>query len=212
MNREILEKPFEAHQIKTRPGQGGRQLSYVEGHEYIRRLNDAFDGLWSFEVVSHEMTNGNVVVLGKLIAEGISKYAYGGSLIKTNKSTGEPLSLGDDFKSAATDALKKAATLFGLGLHLYGSEGRESSSPETDRPVDRSSGPSNPPSGQSTSQPLTERQLNAIMAISRSVGWSYDVLQQHTNDAYGRAPEELSRSEASDLIGQLQRIEGKSAA
>lgn len=205
MNREILERPFEDRQIKSRPGQGGRQLSYVEGHEYIRRLNEAFDGLWSFEVVSHEIRDGNIVVLGKLIAEGITKYAYGGSLIKTNGRTGEPMALGDDFKSAATDALKKAATLFGLGLHLYGSEGRESSRPEPERPEQWSS-------GRSSGQKLTERQLNAIMAISRSVGWGPDVLKQHTNDAYGCDPDDLSRADASDLIGELQRIEGKNAA
>jgi hypothetical protein len=29
------------------------------------------------------------------------------------------ISLGDDLKAAATDCLKKCATLFGVGLHLY---------------------------------------------------------------------------------------------
>ncbi|MBW2026740.1 MAG: hypothetical protein JRI90_15470 [Deltaproteobacteria bacterium] len=51
MNRELLEKPFEPSQIKQRIGTYGNVLDYVEGHTVIQRLNDAFDGKWSFEIV-----------------------------------------------------------------------------------------------------------------------------------------------------------------
>ena len=37
----------------------------------------------------------------------------------TKDDAGKIVSLGDDLKAAATDALKKCATLFGVGLHLY---------------------------------------------------------------------------------------------
>jgi hypothetical protein len=40
-------------------------------------------------------------------------------MITKAKETGEIISLADDLKAAATDALKKAATLLGVGLHLY---------------------------------------------------------------------------------------------
>ena len=43
MNRQLLEKPFEAHQIKQREGNFGRTLDYIEGHSVIQRLNDAFE-------------------------------------------------------------------------------------------------------------------------------------------------------------------------
>jgi hypothetical protein len=58
-------------------------------------------------------------VLGRLTAEGIVKNQFGSSQITRNKKTGDLVSLGDDLKAAATDALKKAATLLGVGLHLY---------------------------------------------------------------------------------------------
>ena len=38
--------------------------------------------------------------------------------------TGKPVSIGDDLKAAATDALKKGASLLGVGLHLYNGTGR----------------------------------------------------------------------------------------
>lgn len=48
MNRSILEQPFEGQLIKNRRGAFGKTISSVEGSEYIRRLNDAFEGEWSF--------------------------------------------------------------------------------------------------------------------------------------------------------------------
>ena len=55
MNRELLEKHFEPGQIKQRVGTFGNMLDYVEGHAVIQRLNDAFDGNWSFEIVKNEI-------------------------------------------------------------------------------------------------------------------------------------------------------------
>ncbi|MFZ0450864.1 MAG: Rad52/Rad22 family DNA repair protein [Desulfatiglandaceae bacterium] len=67
MNRELLEKPFEPGQIKQRVGTLGNTLDYIEGHAVIKRLNDAFDGKWSFEILRHEILEekDEVVVLGK---------------------------------------------------------------------------------------------------------------------------------------------------
>ncbi|MBW2014490.1 MAG: hypothetical protein JRI69_12010 [Deltaproteobacteria bacterium] len=39
------------------------------------------------------------------------------------RENGEMVSLADDLKAAATDAIKKCATLMGVGLHLYSSDG-----------------------------------------------------------------------------------------
>ena len=64
MDRELLEKPFDKEQIKQRKGTYGNMLDYVETRAVIQRLNDSFDGNWSFEIVSHEQHAGEVVVLG----------------------------------------------------------------------------------------------------------------------------------------------------
>ena len=42
------------------------------------------------------------------------------SQVTREKASGALVSLGDDLKAAATDALKKCATFLGVGLHLYG--------------------------------------------------------------------------------------------
>jgi hypothetical protein len=63
-----------------------------------------------------------VIVIGQLNAGGIVKSQFGSSRITRAKETGDIISLADDLKAAATDALKKAATLLGVGLHLYRNE------------------------------------------------------------------------------------------
>jgi hypothetical protein len=64
MNRTVLKQPFEPGLIKTRRGAFGKTLSYVEGAEYIRRLNEAFEGEWCFEIVGHQVHGTEVVVIG----------------------------------------------------------------------------------------------------------------------------------------------------
>jgi hypothetical protein len=118
MNRAVLERPFEPAQIRQRKGRNGL-LDYVEGWSVIQRLNEAFEGAWSFEIAHHEVRGDEVVVIGRLAAEGVTKMAFGASQVTREKGSGQPVSLGDDLKAAATDALKKCATLLGVGLHLY---------------------------------------------------------------------------------------------
>jgi hypothetical protein len=119
MNRELLERPFEPAQIRQRKGRNG-VLDYVEGWNVIQRLNDALESAWSFDVVQHEIRDDEVVVLARLSAAGISKMQFGVSQITRERDSRKPVSLGDDLKAAATDALKKCATFLGVGLHLYG--------------------------------------------------------------------------------------------
>lgn len=131
MNRESLERPFPEALIRTRKGPFGQTFSYVEGAEVIRRLNEALEGTWSFEILEHHVRDTEVVVLGKLTTDGVTKMAFGGSSITLTRD-GELVSIADDLKAAATDALKKAASLFGVGLHLYGAD-RPVEAPSTSR-------------------------------------------------------------------------------
>ena len=70
MKKDVLTRPFAPEQVRTRPGQGGKSLSYVETHAVIARLNEAADFDWSFEVVKHEVLADEVIVLGKLTIDG----------------------------------------------------------------------------------------------------------------------------------------------
>ena len=121
MNRELLEKPFEQDEIKQREGNFGKTLDYVEGTSIIQRLNDAFDAEWSFTILKHEILKDadEVLVLGELKAGDFVKNQFGSSKITRAKDTGEIISLADDLKAAATDALKKTATMYGVALYLY---------------------------------------------------------------------------------------------
>jgi hypothetical protein len=153
MNRAALEKPFPEDLIKTRKGAFGKDLSFVEAVHYIRRLNDAFDSGWTWKIVSHEINGSEVIVHGVLEGGGQAKHAFGGSTITTNKTTGEVISVSDDLKAAATDALKKACSLFGIGLELYGTAGGES-----DQHAARSQEPDrqrNPPDERQAVRPCT---------------------------------------------------------
>jgi len=207
MNRELLEKPFPDNLIRSRKGRLGQQFSYVEGAEYVRRLNDAFEGEWSFEIVEHHVRDTEVIVIGKLTAAAVTKMAFGGSSITVSRE-GEVISIADDLKAAATDALKKAASLLGVGLHLYSS----------DRPVEAAS-PGNGAAkgngqrngnkhrdranGTSNGNRLTQRQLSAIWGMGRSLGLSADKIRERTVQVFGVQPEHLSKSDASSFITEL---------
>ena len=118
MNRELLERPFTPEQIRQRKGRNG-VLDYVEGHSVITRLNEALEGAWSFEIVHHEIREEEVLVIGRLSADGIVKMAFGGSQVTRERESGALISISDDLKAASTDAMKKCATFLGVGLHLY---------------------------------------------------------------------------------------------
>ena len=117
-----------AHEIKLRQGRGGMQFSYVE-HGYVtERLNLVFGFNWDFEVVDKQILEDEVIVEAKLTVrtpggQTIVKTQFGGADIKRHASgarSGKPLSIADDYKAAASDALKKCASLLGIRLDLYG--------------------------------------------------------------------------------------------
>jgi len=106
--------------IKTRPGKGNKTFTYVEGGYVIARLNQIFSPVgWDFEVVNERVEPNEVVVRGKLTIKdhkngyAISKTQYG----TKERNAGVPL--GDTLKAAATDCLKKCASLFGIALDVY---------------------------------------------------------------------------------------------
>jgi hypothetical protein len=138
---DTLTRPFPPEQVRQREGRGGKVLDYLETHAVITRLNEAFNGAWSFEVVSREVTEGEVIVRGRLSAGGHVKEQFGGSDIARHRESGKPVSIADDLKAAASDALKKAATLFGVGLELYRKADRPAQRPPAARPQPAQSGP-----------------------------------------------------------------------
>lgn len=203
LNRKLLEAPFEPSQVRQRKGAFGDVLDYVEGHTVIRRLNDAFDGKWSFEVIDHKILDEEAVVLARLKADGISKMQFGSSKITRSKEDNSQVSIGDDLKAATTDALKKAATHFGVGLHLY----EEKNAIENPVSNDITPEEKGEPQDNHQTQRLTNRQLTAIYSIAKEKGISQKDLEQRILDVFKKRPEYLTKQEASELIKKLQEIE-----
>jgi hypothetical protein len=195
MNKQLLTRPFEPRQLRQRPGQHGKTLSYVDIAAVIARLNEACEA-WSFEIVSHEVQDGEAIVLAKLTTDGLVKMSFGGAALTFDKE-GTVLSLADDFKAAASDALKKAASLLGVGLELYGGQpAHEPARPKALPPV---------PLGDR----LTTRQLAAIHGASRRRGLSRENLVQLIQRSAGKGDvAELSKTEASMLISELTGTNG----
>jgi hypothetical protein len=210
MNREILEKPFTPEQIKRRQGTNGDVLDYIEGCAVIQRLNECFDAEWIFEIQDHRVYDDEVVVLGKLTLQGISKSQFGKSRITRSKKDNSVISLGDDLKAAATDCLKKCATLFGVGLHLY-FDAPQTTSNGNGQGAANGSGNGN---GQhrsngsegngSDSGRLTARQLSAIFSMAKARGWSNKQVRDFSQEMFGKLPDFLSKKEASAVIQHLQ--------
>ena len=219
MNRALLEKPFEPSQIKQRQGNFGHILDYVEGHVVTSRLNDAFDGNWSFEVVKYRILKDTdeVLVLGKLAAEGVTKMAFGSKEIERSKDTKAIVSLGDDLKAASTDALKKAASLLGVGLYLY-SDQRPNGKPEEGKSETSNKGaptgneknqpgPNNEPAtGDGNGGRLTNKQLAMIFGVGKSKGLQTKDIKDKALATFKKNLNFLTKEEASTFINALQSM------
>ena len=210
MNRELLEKPFPQEQIKQRIGTYGTVFDYVEGHTVIKRLNDAFDGKWSFEILRCKILEkeDEVVVLGRLSAEGVVKCQFGSSRITRAKDSGEIISLADDLKAAATDSLKKCATMLGIGLHLYNGD-KSLHDPKQGNPdnghvktVSNKTSASNGGNGQGR---ITNKQLNYLVILARSLGLDSKALDEESIKIFGVKMAYLTVKDASAFIDLLKR-------
>ena len=123
LNTVIGKTPAKAK--KTRPAKGGGTWLYVSGSYMKKQLNILFGWNWDFEIISEQILveAGEVVVKGKLTCRSngntIVKMQYGNKEIIFKKGTKIPLSIGNDLKAAATDALKKCAAELGIAQDVY---------------------------------------------------------------------------------------------
>lgn len=113
---ERLAAPFDVSGHAT-VNKGGGNQTYAPWTTYVERLNKELQGNWSFRVVREGFTETECWVLGEITAtiEGVvvTRQQYGCEPITKG---GKPTT--DLMKSAASDAIKKAASLLGPGLYL----------------------------------------------------------------------------------------------
>lgn len=129
--RQIMTQATPQSEIRFRDDGRGGFFKYTDGAYVIRILNQAFGWDWDF-VADHEelLMNGStpfeVKVRGTLTVRykglSVTKTQYGCQPIKMLRNGSAPVSIGDCYKGAATDALKKCASLLGIALDLYDSD------------------------------------------------------------------------------------------
>lgn len=125
--QRALSEPFPASKIKQ-VQQRGQSLDYIPVAEVISRMNSVLGtGNWSdtIETIYRDEATDSVIAHVRVTAtiDGHTCVAdgVGGSDVKryaSGKNQGNAMGLGDDFKSAYSDALKKACQRLGVALHL----------------------------------------------------------------------------------------------
>jgi hypothetical protein len=100
-------------------------VTFISGEQVVSRLNEVLGVAgWSFRIVRHDINAeaDEAWALGELVAEigerSVVRQQFGSQKVRRSRSTGAPLDLGFDLKGATTDAMKKCASLLGVGLYL----------------------------------------------------------------------------------------------
>lgn len=216
IDRNKLTEPFPDTAIKQRQGGGNRSLSYVEGHTVIHRLIAATDNTYSFRVLKIDTRDVStqrgtatlVMATVELEIPGLGARQHIGVQM-VNDAGGEDL-----VKGAITDALKKAATLFGVGLELYGPDYASGELPEASQRASRPSPPLGQdvrphepaaPAGAATANFVTPAQIKFAMKLATDAALSDDDMRGVINEMTGKASiKEMTVREASDLISWLK--------
>lgn len=129
--QNLLTQRTPASVIKERPGKGGKKFRYVPHGWVTEQLNLAFKWGWSLEIASYQILPSDADPAEVIVQARLTVHTPAGDIVKTQfgakdvireKETGRPLSVGDDLKAATSDALKKCASLLGIGLDLYYSD------------------------------------------------------------------------------------------
>jgi recombination DNA repair RAD52 pathway protein len=194
--RQILERPFSHDLIRTREGPGGMTLAYVEVQAYIDRLNEAFGGDWSFELISREQVEDQLIVEGRLTAGGVVKTGLGGAAVTRRKDNGKLVSLADDCKKAEADALKRCCRLLGVGSELYGVEvcGEIAEEPREQKAEARTDDATNR---------VSQAQIGKIRHLIADLGLDWASFRTQVRDAQGVNVEFITKKVASSIIDEL---------
>jgi hypothetical protein len=121
---EALTAPTPEEDILTRPG-AGFEMSYVTG-EYVKRtMLNVFGGAMRYQVLNHVVDKGSLILHVSVEYPLYEKHKNGSVLCDTWGRIEEfgtstiRSDFGQAWKTAFTDALKRAATHLGVGLDLY---------------------------------------------------------------------------------------------
>lgn len=201
VNLAALTAPFPRDVIKQRQIGGGRMADYIPGEVVIRRLNEATGNDWSLTIKNIDerpFTGGTLVMaMVALTIPGLGTREHIGVQSVADRG-GEDL-----IKGAVTDAIKKAATLFGVGLHLYDDE-MPNAAPRA------ASGPQEATSNGDAGEPtITDQQMRRLWKVAndklgnQANSVVHALLQRIGLDSVKK----LTMARAAKVIGYLERTE-----
>jgi hypothetical protein len=209
---------FIANRLNEVLGVGGWRAHRTVTVKEITRSNgrQAFEAICDITMELGEWVDGEFIVFAESLADG-------GHVASSEA---------DARKGAYTNAFKKAAAFFGCGKQAY-----EGSLDDDAIPADPAGGISvttlPTPPAQRAAPPapaqaipqqvvsrtsggarnrLTSKQLSAIWALGRKLGYEQQALRGFVKGKYGSQPEFLSREQASQIIGAMSEQAGNGHA
>ena len=204
-----LNEPFK-NQIKVRQDAGTRneKWDYIPHAAITRRLNDVLGFNWSIAVepIPEFSTEKDLTVKVTLIVTlgngEIRRAQFGESAINTG------ISKGNAAKIATSDGLKKAASLFGVGLEVWENEekshyNRQNNQPQTSTQNNQQQTNGND-AARPTQKPMTENQhklLCKLVGDNRLPDDKKATLTKYL-DTHEAGEKILTTSTASDLISK----------
>jgi hypothetical protein len=200
-----LTAEFAKSDVKQFEGRGKKMFSYLAGETVIKRLNEATGNHWDMTVEaiwSDTMTDGATLMFARvrLTLPGCGSREHIGVQVIRERD-GE-----DMYKGAITDALKKAATLFGVGLELYEDEPKAASQqPGASRPAQRQGQPTpihREPPAEESSGPWTppadvQNTAHLVGILNKHYGWTIkpdaklSSILDDLHEEYGRDPSDV---------------------
>lgn len=205
-----LRKPFERHEVKQRPAGGGRSVDYVEGHTVITRLIEATGNQFDVKVLKIEQSGELYMATVEVTIPGLGSRQHIGVQLVRDRD-GE-----DIVKGCVTDAIKKVATLFGVGLELYEDDPPAARPATQQRPQatdDEWNVPPHPQSaearrgrsgGGGSGRPATDKQVGFIKGLADEQKISRANLNYTLVQRYGHDLDGLTSTEASETIEALR--------
>jgi hypothetical protein len=211
-----------ANRLNEVLGVGGWRAHRTVNVKEVLRANGrpAYEAICDITLELGEWVNGDFVVIAESLADGGHT----------------AMSEADARKGAYTNAFKKAAAFFGCGRQAYeGSIDDDNVSAEVSDFAPTPVAPAMPqprqqratiPATNGTQRPqpalasvmppaappsrnrLTSKQLAAIWAIGRKLGYEQNTLRMHVKATWGCQPEFLTREQASQAISTLSQKAG----
>lgn len=196
---KMMQRTPSSHTYR-RPGKGGQDFDYVTGVYIKKILNWVFAWNWDFVIETESIYGLQIVVRGKLIVRDpstkkqIIKTQYGRAEIKFKRGVPQTpenyLDIGNDFKAAATDCLKKCASELGIASDIYGkNEFREISEEKTP---------------ETTEELATKKELDEIASLIEQMAISPKMVKAILKKYKVEKFEELAKETAVVIIRNLQ--------